>query len=116
MRFVGTALVAGTIGVLFLLADGGGMRAGTEGSTNLESAPTQKNAQFIEPERSKRFVGMTVENVDGEKLGTIKDLILQRQTGQILYVVVKSDGFIGRRQMVLVPISAIALYTAKVGI
>ncbi len=117
MRFVGTALVAGTIGVFFLLADGGWIRAGTEGLTNTAIASTRNTSRFVDSSRCfEQVVGRTVENVDGEKLGTIKDLILQRPTGQIRYVIVRSHGVIGRRRMVLVPVSAIALTTAKAGI
>lgn len=117
MRFVGTALVAGTIGVFFLLAEGGWIRAGTEGSTNTTNASTRKSARIVDSRRCfEQVVGKSVENVDGEKLGTIKDLILQRQTRQIQYVVVRSHGLIGRRRAVLVPVFAIALTTAKAGI
>jgi sporulation protein YlmC with PRC-barrel domain len=115
MRFVGTALVAGTIGVFFLLADGGWTRAGMEGSTN-SAAGSERTAKFAQPGHFNQVIGRTVENVDGEKLGTIKDLILQRKTGEIQYVLVRSAGFIGHRRMAVVPVSAIALTTAKAGI
>jgi sporulation protein YlmC with PRC-barrel domain len=116
MRLAGTALAAGTIGVFFLLADGGWMRAdtGTEGSSKQNDALTRRN-KFVEPEHFKHFVGITVENVDGEKIGTIKDLVLERGAGQVRYVIVRAGGF-GHRRSVVVPISAIAMTTAKVGI
>jgi sporulation protein YlmC with PRC-barrel domain len=116
MRFVGTALVAGTIGVFFLLADGGWIRAGTgtAGTAGQDNAPRRKNNKFVRGERFKQFIGTTVENVDGEKLGTIKDLVLQPRSGQIRYVIVKVGGVFHRRR-VIVPTFAIAMTTAKVG-
>jgi sporulation protein YlmC with PRC-barrel domain len=60
---------------------------------------------------------MKVENVDGQKIGTINDLILEAHSGQLAYVVVRSSGFaIGHRRFVIVPKTAIAFRTAKVGI
>lgn len=59
---------------------------------------------------------MEVENVDGEKLGTISDLVLELRSAQPEYVIVKSGGFLGGRRRTIVPISAIAMKTAKVGI
>jgi sporulation protein YlmC with PRC-barrel domain len=60
---------------------------------------------------------MKVENVDGEKIGTIHDLILEAHSGRHAYVVVRSSGFgVGHRRFVVVPAPAIAFRTAKVGI
>lgn len=114
MRFVGTALVAGTMGVFFLLADGEWMRAGTEteGAAKADAPPTRSNHHFVE--HFKRIRGTIVQNVDGQEIGVIRDLILQR-SGGLQYVIVRSQGFLGRGRLVLVPISAIALTTAKVG-
>jgi sporulation protein YlmC with PRC-barrel domain len=117
MRMVGTAFVAGTIGVFFLLADGGWIRAGTGtgGIAKQNKAPIRENHKFVNGGRFKQLAGKKVENVDGEEIGTIKDLVLQRRSGQVHYVIVRSNGLFHRR-LVIVPLFAIAMTTAKVGI
>jgi PRC-barrel domain. len=63
------------------------------------------------------FQGMKVENVDGQKIGTINDLIMEIPSGRPAYVIVKSAGFaVGHRRFVIVPASGIAFRTAKTGI
>jgi PRC-barrel domain len=117
MRFVGTALVAGTIGVVFLLAQGGWIRAGTERSAELESATpgTSRRASF-QYSHFQDVIGMKVENVDGEKIGTISDLIIDLEAEQPAYAIVKTGGFLGGRRWRIVPMWAMAMKTAKVGI
>jgi len=116
MRIVGTALAAGTIGISFLLAQGGWIRAGTGqiGDTEKQTQLTGRKV-WVGYNRFRDCRGMTVENVDGEKLGTINDLIMEMQSGRPAYVVVKSGGF-GRQRFVIVPAPAIALGTVKAGI
>jgi sporulation protein YlmC with PRC-barrel domain len=117
MRFVGTAFVAGTIGVLFLLAQGGWILAGTERSVQPENAnPRTSRNMSVRYDHFRAFAGMVVENVDGEKIGTIKDLIVEVHSGRPEYVILRSGGFMGRGRLIIVPISAIAMRTTKVGI
>jgi sporulation protein YlmC with PRC-barrel domain len=60
---------------------------------------------------------MKVENVDGEKIGRVHDLIVDLRSGMPEYVIVRSGrAMLGHRRSVVVPISAIALETAKAGI
>jgi sporulation protein YlmC with PRC-barrel domain len=60
---------------------------------------------------------MKVQNVDGEKIGAVSDLVIDLRSGVPEYVIVRSSGFVvGRRRSVIVPMSAIALKTAKAGI
>jgi sporulation protein YlmC with PRC-barrel domain len=118
MRIVGTALVAGTISVTFLLAPGGWIAAGTEQSAEVEK-PTLPTRDEVWSAYShfRDFQGIKVENVDGEKIGTVNDLIIELRSGMPQYVIVSSGRFVvGHRRSVIVPISAIALRTAKAGI
>jgi sporulation protein YlmC with PRC-barrel domain len=60
---------------------------------------------------------MKVQNVDGEKIGKISDLVMELRSGLPEYVIVKSGRFVvGHRRSVIVPMSAIVLRTAKAGI
>ena len=117
MRFVGTALVAGTIGVSFLLAVGGGTLEGTGQSAEVERAtPRTTQKVLFGYTHFCDIRGMTVENVDGQKVGTLSDLILELRSGRPAYVIVKATGFVGHRRLVITPVSSIAVETAKAGI
>jgi sporulation protein YlmC with PRC-barrel domain len=117
MRFVGTALVAGTIGISFLLAQGGCLLEGTGRSAEVEKAtPRTSQTVLLGYSHFPDFRGMTVENVDGQKVGTLSDLILELQSARPAYVIVRAAGFVGNRRLVIAPTSAIALETAKAGI
>src|SRR5215475_9982015 len=118
MRIVGTALVAGTIGVSFLLAERGWILAGTGQIAGTENvSPRTHHEVWSGYNRFQDFQGMKVENVDGEKIGRVNDLIVELRSGIPEYVTVRSGrGVLGHRRSVIVPISAIALKTAKVGI
>jgi len=118
MRFVGTALVAGTIAVFSLLTEGGWSRAGTGQSVEPESASPKKGRKDSFRYRHFHDVeGITVQNVDGETIGTINDLIVEPKSGRPRYVIIKSSGsLLARQRLVIVPISAVAITTAKVGI
>jgi uncharacterized protein YrrD len=115
MRFVGTALVAGTIGIFFLLAQGRWTLAGTGQTAEVEkTTPRTSQKVLFGYSHFREFRGMKVENVDGQKLGTINDLIMEGRSGRPAYVIVSSSGW--HRRFVIVPASAIAFRTAKVGI
>lgn len=45
--------------------------------------------------RGTTFIGADVENPQGQDLGDIKDIVLDRNTGRIAYAVVSFGGFLG---------------------
>src|SRR5437899_1734340 len=117
MRFVGTAVSAGTIGVSFLLAQGGMLESAGQSTETEGATPRTTHKVSSGYSHFRDFRNMKVENVDGQKIGTINDLILDAHSGRPAYVVVRSSGFaVGHRRFVIVPTSAIAFRTAKVGI
>lgn len=118
MRVVGTAFVAGTIGMFFLLAQGGWILAGTGQPAEGERAiPPTHLKVWSGYNQFRELQGMKVQNVDGEKIGTISDLVIEVRSGVPQYVIVRSGRFgVGHRRSVIVPISAIALRTVKAGI
>ena len=70
----------------------------TQGDQGLDKSTTGKNA----PENKRinafmvdRIIGSNVINMKGELLGKIADLVLDIDTGRILYVIVESGGFLG---------------------
>ena len=44
---------------------------------------------------SSSITGTKVENLQGEKIGTIKDLMIDIQSGEVLYAVLSHGGFLG---------------------
>jgi sporulation protein YlmC with PRC-barrel domain len=44
---------------------------------------------------SDKVEGTTVYNVEGDKLGSIDDLMINRQSGQVTYAVLEFGGFLG---------------------
>lgn len=45
--------------------------------------------------RAKKVIGTTVKNTSGEKIGEIEDIVLDKQTNQILFAIVGFGGFLG---------------------
>jgi sporulation protein YlmC with PRC-barrel domain len=45
--------------------------------------------------RASKLIGADVENLHGEKLGDIKDVVLDPETGRITYAVLSFGGFLG---------------------
>jgi len=45
--------------------------------------------------RASKLIGADVENLQGEKLGDIKDVVLDPETGRITYAVLSFGGFMG---------------------
>src|SRR5439155_522043 len=61
-----------------------------------------------------KITGLTLENLDGEKLGKIKDLIVTLPSGDVRYVVVTTGGLMGiAAHTKIVPAPAVSLATAK---
>jgi sporulation protein YlmC with PRC-barrel domain len=60
------------------------------GDSNSEDSKFQRN-------RLSRIRGMSIENLDGEKLGEVSDLIIVLPTGDVKYAVIKSRRFAGLR-------------------
>jgi len=58
------------------------------------------------------IVGITVKNTQGENLGEIQELMIDRQSGRIVYALVTCSGVFGLHQKTL----AIPWETLKVGI
>lgn len=66
------------------------------------------------PLKAHQLTGMKVENSDGQKVGTIRNLVLDLKTGELKYVIVGSGGFLGvRGTLKVVPSQAMSAATAK---
>jgi len=53
------------------------------------------NAPLLRFNRASELIGMNVKNRENEKIGEVKDLIVDLQSGHIAYAVVSSGGILG---------------------
>jgi sporulation protein YlmC with PRC-barrel domain len=66
------------------------------------------------PLRAAQLTGLKVEDTDGRKIGTLRNLILDMRTGQIKYAVIGTAGFVGIRSTLrLAPAQIMSAATTK---
>jgi sporulation protein YlmC with PRC-barrel domain len=53
------------------------------------------NESMQQVSRASKIIGTAVKNSNGDKLGKIKDLVLDPESGQVVYVVVSFGGLLG---------------------
>ena len=79
-----------------------GLFLGTNGFTQEKKVPDPgdiatktEEGQRINAFMVEKIIGSKVTNLKGEPLGKIKDLVVDIDTGQIMYAVLESGGFLG---------------------
>jgi sporulation protein YlmC with PRC-barrel domain len=66
------------------------------------------------PLKARQLTGMKVENSDGQRVGTVRNLVLDMRTGELRYVVIGSGGFLGvHATLKLAPSEVMSAATAK---
>ncbi len=60
-----------------------------------EEVATTSSVSFVS---ANQFIGMDVTNMNGEKIGKIRDLMLDRQTGQAEYALLGQGGIMGVKE------------------
>lgn len=79
----------------------------------MSSVPSSNERLQVAPpeavDRSlRKLAGQPVHGANGEKLGTIKDFVIDKQTGEVVYAVVSSGGILGAGNTLrLVPLHAL---------
>ena len=69
---------------------------------------------FPPPVRVQQLMGLKVEDTDGQKIGSIRNLILDARTGELKYAVIGSGGFLGVRSVLrLAPTQIMSAATTK---
>ena len=93
MRRIGMIAIAIMASLVFA---GGTFAAGKETPSEKESS---KQAAMVEESgnivSANRFIGWDVKDQRGENIGEVKDLLIDRQNGQIGYIVLSKGGFFG---------------------
>jgi sporulation protein YlmC with PRC-barrel domain len=85
----------------------------TEMLTETPGAEATPGTGFLEtnPSLASDLLGLGVRNPDGENLGEIEEIVVDRQSGQIHYVVLGAGGFLGiGEKLVLVPWGALGVH------
>jgi sporulation protein YlmC with PRC-barrel domain len=59
------------------------------------TASTSVNAPLLRFNKASDLIGMNVKNRENEKIGEVKDLIVDLQSGHVAYAVVSSGGILG---------------------
>lgn len=81
-----------------------------QGGKNQDQSDQNQTDQKESPstiEHASKLIGMEVKNKDGEKLGTIKDLVMNFQSGRVAYLVVEKAGQSDQaNRFVAVPLAA----------
>ncbi|MBX9850382.1 MAG: PRC-barrel domain-containing protein [Cytophagaceae bacterium] len=58
---------------------------------------------------ARSIVGDKIENTKGEKIGKIKDIMLDVKRGYIEYVILECGGFLGGKKLFAIPFTALAV-------
>lgn len=88
-----------------------------QGGKNPDQSDQSQTDQKESPstiEHASKLIGMEVKGKDGEKLGTIKDVVLNFQSGRVAYLVVEKAGQSDQEnRFVAVPLAAFTPSTDK---
>jgi sporulation protein YlmC with PRC-barrel domain len=77
------------------------------------TAAGQSNS-FSLPLKARQLTGMKVEDTDGQNIGTLRNLVVDLNTGKLRYAVIGSGGFLGvRATSKLAPSQVMSAATAK---
>ena len=69
---------------------------------------------FYAPLKAGQLTGMKVEDTDGGKVGTVRNLVLDLRDGELKYVVIGSGGFLGvRATLKVAPAQVMSATTTK---
>ncbi|MDB6067914.1 MAG: antigen [Pedosphaera sp.] len=111
-------LLSTNLSTMTLIAQDQSTNTSSQTSTNL-SATGQPSGSVSQQQVNKwsSLKGETVENKTGEKVGTVNDLVVDTQTGQLDYAIIASGGVAGiGSKMKIVPPMALSTATAKKGV
>src|ERR1051326_1689782 len=79
------------------------------------ASAVEKNAETLRSSQFTSIAGLAAENADGEKLGKLKDFVLDAESGRVEYAIISSSWLgVGKRQ--IVPARLVSVITTKKGI
>ena len=80
-----------------------------ESQSPRQNMTQESNDQLKDTAKASDIIGMTVKNNDGEKLGRVKNLAVDVESGRIVQVIISSGGFLGMGET-LTPVPPGALH------
>jgi sporulation protein YlmC with PRC-barrel domain len=84
------------------------------GVLSVPLAATAQTNHMPGPLRARQLIGMKVEDSDGQNAGTIRNLVLNMNTGNLRYAVIGTGGFFGvDATLKLAPATALSAATTK---
>ena len=82
----------------------------TEGMGPVYRGPTREESREVQNRRVSKIIGTNVTYTDGNKGGNVKDMVISRDSGQVVYTIVSDGGTFGfGAKFAAVPSSAIDL-------
>jgi sporulation protein YlmC with PRC-barrel domain len=76
-------------------------------NANSKSSSKPNDRSLGHVERADKIIGREVENANGQHIGEIEDLVVDLESGRVLYAVVSAGGFLGVGDRdIAVPVSA----------
>src|SRR5438128_38807 len=104
MKIVRPALAAGMVAAFFVAAN----------SVLSQARPHQRLSSELQNALVSQLTGMTVENSDGERLGKVKNFVINRESGEVKYAIISSGGLVGvGSHLRIVPAKAVSTATTK---
>lgn len=84
--------------------------ATTEGMEPIYRGPTREESRQVQHRRVSKIIGTNVTYTDGNKGGNVKDMVIARDTGHVVYTIVSDGGTFGvGAKFAAVPSAAIDL-------
>jgi sporulation protein YlmC with PRC-barrel domain len=91
-------------------AERGWLTGSSEAAEPTYRAPTPTESRQVQNRRVSKIIGLTVDERNGQRVGSIEDLAIRADDGQVAYTVVGFGGFLGLgRQYAAVPPTGIEL-------
>jgi sporulation protein YlmC with PRC-barrel domain len=81
--------------MVMVLPAGGALATAPTSPSNGSTAGSLPESTHINAFRTDRIIGSPVINLEGKRIGTINDLVIDINTGDIMYAVLDFGGFLG---------------------
>jgi sporulation protein YlmC with PRC-barrel domain len=86
------------------------VQPGTEASKDqLKVAPEDLQNEVTDANKASKIIGKEVRNTQNERVGKVKDIVIDTQSGKIAYAVLSTGGMFGDGKLIAVPLDSLSL-------
>lgn len=86
------------------------MQAGAEANKEqLKVSDSDLQNEVTDANKASKIIGKEVRNTQNEKIGKVKDLVVDTRSGRIAYAVLSTGGMFGDGKLIAVPLDALSL-------